>query len=331
MLGIQPASPEKVQELTDSMVRDSQMDKGYLALLIVAAIVASLGLEQNSAATIIGAMVVAPLMLPIRSLGYSLLRFERRLIFSSLRTLILSIITVIALSIVIGLVSKRPELGSEITSRTSVTFLGLGVAFAGGILSAISEAERESKITDSLVGVGIAVSLVPPLCVVGVTLSRLAWADSMGAALLFFTNLVGISLACMLVFWLSGYQPRAQWRAYAGLAIFAILLLSITPALATASYQASQLSKIESFVQTQLNTYIPSAIGGITTNINWKKEPPELEIVLRSLKTPTPEEVRHLQAAINLDSRKNYRLIVIQDATNWITPDTSSHVKPKPI
>jgi uncharacterized membrane protein len=208
--------------------------------------------------------------------------------------------------------------------------LGLGVAFAGGVLSAISEAEQEPKITDSLVGVGIAVSLVPPLCVVGITLSRMAWADSLGAGRLFFTNLVGIALACMLVFWVSGYYPRARWRAYTGLAIFVILLLSITPALATAGYQAKQLSKIESLVQTRLTTYIPSAVGEVTTNIDWKKEPPDLKIVLRSTETPTPEEVKQLQAAINLDTRKNYRLIVIRDATSWITLDTSLFVKPKP-
>lgn len=104
MLSIQHTPVERVQKLTDSMIRNSQLES-YLALLIVAAIVASLGLEQNSAATIIGAMVVAPLMLPIRALGYSLLRFERQLIFLSLRTLILSIVIVITLSIVIGLVN----------------------------------------------------------------------------------------------------------------------------------------------------------------------------------------------------------------------------------
>jgi uncharacterized hydrophobic protein (TIGR00271 family) len=170
--------------LQAQLLEDARLDGSYCALLVVAAIVASLGLEQNSAATIIGAMVVAPLMQPIRAFGYALLCFKGGLIRTFLLTLVASAVTVVLIGMAVGYLSFRPEFGSEILSRTSVTFLGPGVAIAGGVLAALSRTERNSKITDSLVGVGISVSLVPPLSAVGITLSQGDWYDVAGALMI---------------------------------------------------------------------------------------------------------------------------------------------------
>jgi uncharacterized membrane protein len=133
---------EDVAELRAQLREDANMDASYHALLVVSAIMASLGLEQNSVATIIGAMVVAPLMLPIRALGFALLRLDRQMLRESVLVLVASVTALIALGATAGWLSNRPEFGSEILSRTEVTFLGLGVALAGGVLAALSRTER---------------------------------------------------------------------------------------------------------------------------------------------------------------------------------------------
>lgn len=135
-------------------------------------------------------------------------------------------------------------LGTEILSRSGVSFLGLGVALAGGALSALSRAWNDPKIADSLIGVGISVALVPPLCTVGITLAYRDASDALGAGLMFLTSLVGIALAGMIVFWASGYGARARWRAYAGLAVFAVLLAVIAPILGETGLKQRELNNV---------------------------------------------------------------------------------------
>lgn len=311
---------EEILKLQGQMRADAKLDASYCALLVVAAIVASLGLEQNSAATIIGAMVVAPLMLPIRALGFGLVRFERATLREALLTLLISIAAVIALGAVAGALSFRPEFGSEILARTGVTFLGLGVALAGGVLAALSRTQHDSKITDSLVGVGISVSLVPPLCTVGITLSQGAWHDSLGAMLLFLTNLVGISLACAAVFYFTGYAASQRWRTAAGFGVFALMVAAISPALGQAGYRARQLSNLQNFLSNNAPKYLSSVVGVESTTIDWNADPAEITTIVRSPRPPSKEAVRRLNDTVNERFKYGYRMTVVQDPAVTVTP-----------
>jgi uncharacterized hydrophobic protein (TIGR00271 family) len=310
----------EVAALDEKLRSDARMDRAYLALLIVAALVASLGLEQNSTATIIGAMVVAPLMLPIRALGFGLLRMDGRVIRSSLLTLCASIAIIIALGALVGHFSDRPEFGSEITSRTSVTFLGLLVAIAGGALAGLSRTEWDSKITDSLIGVGIAVSLVPPLCTVGITLAFGATYESLGAFMLFLTNMVGISFACMVAFWATGYAPSQRWRVLAGVAIFVAAIAALSPVLAQAGMRARETSHIENFLNARITSYLPSAIKVESVQILWKESPPRIVTIVRSERAPTRDEVRALSVALNQDMQRSFTMNVVQDPAASVSP-----------
>jgi uncharacterized hydrophobic protein (TIGR00271 family) len=311
--------PPKVEHLTQQLLEDSQLDRGYLVLLIGAALMASIGLEQNSAATIIGAMVIAPLMLPIRALGYGLLRFGP-LVPHALRTLILSIAIIVPLSAIVGWASNRPEFGTEILSRTSVTFLALWVAIVGGVLSALSRVTHDSKLTDSLIGVGISVSLVPPLCTVGITLGAGRWLYAWNAFLLFFTNFVGIALACMVVFWLAGYQTQVRWRAYAGLGVFVVLLAAICPSLYVAGSHARQRSVVASFIDRTVHAYIPDTIAVESTNVVWEEAPPNVTVTIRSEHAPAAAQVKRLNEALNAYLGRNYGLTVVADLATSVTP-----------
>jgi|HubBroStandDraft_2_1064218.scaffolds.fasta_scaffold210927_2 uncharacterized hydrophobic protein (TIGR00271 family) len=315
-----PLPPGEVDALRERMASDARMDRSYVALLVVAAVMASLGLEQNSAATIIGAMVVAPVMLPIRALAFGFLRFERPLMVRSLTTLGASVVIVVALGLILGKLSNRADFGSEILSRTSVTFLGLGVALAGGVLSALSRAWKDAKITDSLIGVGISVALVPPLCTVGITLAYGAPHQSLGAGLIFLTNLVGIALACMVVFWMSGYGARERWRTYAGLAIFAALLLFIAPILGETGRKARELNNVKAFVTAHATEYLPAVVSVESADMTWTTMPSEIVVTVRSTAPPSRAQVRALNDAIDRNAGVSYRLTVVEDPATTVSP-----------
>lgn len=306
--------------MTERFLADARIDRDYLALLVVAAIVASFGLEQNSAATIIGAMVVAPLMLPIRAFGYGIIRFDRTITASAVTTLAFSIVLVILIGAAIGWASQRPEFGSELLSRTSVTFLGLGVALAGGTLAGLSRALGESKITDSLVGVGISVSLVPPLCAVGIMLAYGNEPYAFGALMIFLTNLVGISLACAVVFVASGHASEQTWRTAAGAALFTLAVAALSPVLAQAGYRAKKLSDAEHFMTTQAGRFVPSLVTVESTNILWGGPPNEMVATVRTRQLPTQAQVRALNAAANRTLLENFRLSLVVDPAITIAP-----------
>ncbi len=306
--------------LRETLEADGRADRDFAALLLVAAIVASLGLEQNSPATIIGAMVVAPMMLPIRALGYALLQFDRRLIWHAARTILGSVAAILVIGAIVGWVSRRPEFGSEILSRTSVTFLGLCVAIAAGTLAGLSRALNHSKITDALVGVGISVSLVPPLCAAGITMAYGAWFESAGALAIFVTNLVGISLACAVVFACTGYAPQRRWNAVAGFAVFACAVAAISPVLGEAGYRARQVSAIEHFLATHSSRFAPSVLAVESTTVSWKAEPYALLVLVRAPRVPTGEEVRRLNDAIDRETGQHYAVTVVADPAITVTP-----------
>jgi uncharacterized hydrophobic protein (TIGR00271 family) len=313
-------SPENVAEFGERMLADVRIDRGYLALLIGAALMASFGLEQNSAATIIGAMVIAPVMLPIRTLGYGLLRFDRTLIGRALLTLGVSIAIVVTIGAAVGWFSARPDFGSELLSRTDVTGLGLGVALTGGALAALSRSWKDSKITDSMIGVGISVALVPPLCTAGIALIYHAPADAAGAFMIFLTNLVGISLAGMIVFWLTGFAAREAWRAYSGLAIFVVLLIAIVPVIGATGYRAREESAIRSFVDSKAAAYLPDVLRVESSSVSWKTPPYGVVVTVQSRKTPDRAEVQALSDALAASQGTSYRLTVVQDPAVTVSP-----------
>lgn len=217
---------------------------GFYFMLALATVIATFGLLANSAATIIGAMIIAPLMYPIMSLSFGMVLAQRQLIVRSLITLLTGVV------LVVGIAFGSTELlglrvaGSEILNRTRPSLLDLGVAFAAGGAGAFAYTRR--SVFSAVAGVAIAVALVPPLAVVGIGLAlgldgsadmTLAFsklgqysgvADVAGGALtLFLTNLSGIVVVAAVAFLFQGY---GQWkRATLGivLAVAASLLLTV--------------------------------------------------------------------------------------------------------
>lgn len=198
-------TPEEYAELMVGLMRESRLSLNYLMLVLGSCVIATLGLLANSPAVIIGAMIVAPLMLPIRGMAMGALDGNVLLFRTGILSLTVGTGIGVGVSFLLGCWVGLPNWGSEILARTQPNLLDLGVALAAGGISAFARVRKE--IADSLAGVAIAVALMPPVCVIGLGLAHADWEISLGATLLYSTNLLGIALACMVTFLLMGYAP----------------------------------------------------------------------------------------------------------------------------
>lgn len=183
----------------------------YYLLTVLSCLIATAGLLQGSPAVIIGAMIVAPLMTPILAFSLGVIWGDVGLIRTALGSLLKG--TILAVGISAGLSSLIPIAGytAEILARTTPNLFDIIVAIASGLVGAYGNANR--KISNTLVGIAIAVALMPPLCTVGIGVGRLDAAVAGGAAVLFLINLVSISLAGALVFWIMKIHPSRADRA----------------------------------------------------------------------------------------------------------------------
>jgi uncharacterized hydrophobic protein (TIGR00271 family) len=181
----------------------------YFVLLTLSTVISTYGVISGSTATVIGAMIIAPLMTPIMGTTLSIVLGEtHRATRSSLFVLVsvfYSIFLAVILSVGVSSLAIDFNANNEILSRIAPDILALFVALASGAAGAFA-VSRES-VSDSLPGVAIAISLVPPLSVVGISLSKMQWGDALGATLLFLTNFFAIMVAGGATLWISGVNP----------------------------------------------------------------------------------------------------------------------------
>lgn len=168
----------------------------FFVLLFLATVIAAFGVINDSTATVIGAMIVAPLMTPIMATAAALVMGDMERSIRSLVLVAAGMALVVALSWFIGLTysgvisfSANTQIVGRISPRTTDLFIALASGAAGAF------AFSRDDIADSLPGVAIAISLVPPLCVVGISLSQGERAAASGAMLLYMTNFLAILLA----------------------------------------------------------------------------------------------------------------------------------------
>ncbi len=207
--------PEEVPKFESKLFFEGDRRRPYLerffALLILATIIATAGVLGDSTATVIGAMIVAPLMTPIMATAAALIMGNIPRALNRLLLVLIGVLLVIFLSWLFGLVYKGVFVfsdNSQITARISPRFIDLVAALASGAAGAFCMSRDD--IADSLPGVAISISLVPPLCVVGVSLANGEWDAAMGALLLFITNFLAILLAGGTILAILGLNSAAM-------------------------------------------------------------------------------------------------------------------------
>ncbi|MBF2002526.1 MAG: DUF389 domain-containing protein [Synechococcales cyanobacterium M58_A2018_015] len=221
------SKPVPLPSLNRSLWRSAEPSLSFYVLLSLSGAIATFGLLANSAATIIGAMIVAPLMGPILGIAFSVVMGNRRLLKRSLLSVVTGVLLVILIGLAICRLTGLNTLTPEIQGRTAPTLLDLGVALAAGTAGAYAKSRRD--ISDALPGVAIAVALVPPLSVVGIGIAYRLPTVTGGSLLLFLTNLVGIIFSGSAVFLLQRYGSIARAKrglivAFTSLAVLAIPL-----------------------------------------------------------------------------------------------------------
>lgn len=216
----------------DEIIRGSQfnatLDIDYIALIFISANLATLGLLLNSAAVIIGAMLVAPLMTPLIALSATLTVGRVRIAARAFTTLTIGVLLALGMAFVIGATLPFSIPTPEMLARGTPTLLDAGVALASGVVGAYATARKD--IPAALAGVAIAAALMPPLCTVGLGLALGDFELAFGAAVLFLTNIICIIMAGIGVFvWLGmrlgthpGITRRMQFSAL-GLLVLAAL------------------------------------------------------------------------------------------------------------
>lgn len=172
--------------------------KGYnIWILVCSALLASIGLDTNSTAVIIGAMLISPLMSPILGVGMGFGINNRQMLERSVRNLAIATFASLLASWVYFKFTPLGDITPEISGRTQPTLLDVLVAFFGGVAGIVSGSRKEK--TNAIPGVAIATALMPPLCSAGYGLAKMDLSVFLGAFYLFFLNAVFISLSTYLI------------------------------------------------------------------------------------------------------------------------------------
>jgi uncharacterized hydrophobic protein (TIGR00271 family) len=211
----------------------------FWMLLLLAAVIASAGVVSNSTATVIGAMIVAPLMTPILGTVVAVVLADAPNLWRCAMLVVVGAASVVALSWLLGHLVPFPVVSatnSQVAQRVSPTLVDLVAALATGAVGAVALAR--SDISDTLPGVAIAISLVPPLCVVGLTLESGAPHQSVGALLLFVTNVAAIlasGIVVLTLYRVSRLASVTDFRRGGAVALIGVLLVLVVVPLAVNS------------------------------------------------------------------------------------------------
>jgi uncharacterized hydrophobic protein (TIGR00271 family) len=228
--------------------------EGYNAwLLVLSALLACIGLDTNSSAVIIGAMLISPLMSPILGVGLFIGINDRESFLLALKNLGLATLLALATACIYFLVTPLGEITNEITARTQPTLLDVGVAFFGGVAGIIAGSRRERE--NAIPGVAIATALMPPLCTAGFGIATGRPAVFFGAFYLFFINAVFISIATFLIviylkFPLKSYIDKGRQKKVARL-MSLILMIVILPSVYFL-YQVYTDLKVKKTIRTEV-------------------------------------------------------------------------------
>jgi len=245
--------PMPVAAINRELWRAAVPSVSFCVLSMLSCAISTFGLLAGSTATVIGAMIVAPLMGPVIAMAYAVAVANRRLLRRSALTVTCGILMTVLISWAIATMTGLETMNPEILSRTQPTLLDLGVAFAAGAAGAFANSRRQ--IADALPGVAIAVALVPPLSVVGICFAQGNRQAGIGALILFATNLIGIVFSGSLVFLLQRYGSveRAKQGLAAGVFMLAILTLPLSLSLRNLLIEQTVRNQVRDAVRNQIS------------------------------------------------------------------------------
>ncbi len=299
----------------------------FTIMLTLALLVAVMGLLANSAAVVIGAMLLAPLMTPVLGTAAALAMGLPRKIFISFARVVLATAWCILLAYLVGRLNltATSEFTDEITARVQPTLLDLVVAVAAGTAGAYATVRSDTS--GALPGVAVAVALVPPLGAVGLTLEAGNMTFAFGAMLLYTTNLTAIVFAGIVVFVTTGFVPPRRLvttvpRILGGLIVALFLVAVITVPLARASRDAAASADRERDIREAVDEWLTGTAvdidrltvddNSIVVEISGVTEPPSRESLQQILDPIVDSDV---QLAVFFDEKREPTTTTIREPT----------------
>lgn len=254
-LSVPSQAKHKAVKLVLSNVK---LNYSYFLLIIASSTIATIGLLQNSEAAVIGAMILSPIFWPIIGLGVGILEGKQADIKKSALSFFVGIGVIILISYLISYIVPTDINNQQITSRIQPSLLDLLIALASAAVATI--AIINPKFTNGA-GVAISISLLPPLCVVGIELAHKSINNAAGALLLFTTNMIAILFTGLLIFYFVGIVRKSKkskniFKLSISLTVVLMIILSIP--LAVVLYTQIKHSYVKSKVIYILNTNFKS-------------------------------------------------------------------------
>ena len=305
---------EDKQKVLENVKSNISFRGSNLWILACAIVVASIGLNVNSTAVIIGAMLISPLMGPIIGAGFGLGMYDSELVKKALKNLLIATIVSLVVSTTYFYLSPFKETQSELLARTSPNIYDLLIAFFGGLVGviAITRVEKGNPIP----GVAIATALMPPLCTAGYGLAIGNLKFFLGALFLYTINCVFICISTFLIVKYLKYpavkQVNAKRQKQIKYGISALTLALMLPSIffAYTLFDEKKTSqKINLFIE---NEFTNKGYTILYKNINLKTSPKKIELAFLRQKFNT-NEIKSLNKSLNNYQIENTELHIKQD------------------
>lgn len=240
-------------ELFRDLQTGSSLSFNYVTLITLSAAIAALGLTQNSAAVVIGAMLVAPLMTPMLGAGLALVQGNVVLIRRATVSIVVGAGLALATGFLFGALAPIKSLTPELLARGQPNILDLFIALFSGAAGAFATARP--GLSGALPGVAIAAALVPPVATVGISLAYGRAGNAYGAAILFTTNLIVIILSSALTLYVLGVRANSRLgsgRIWVRRSIEVLILAAVLVAIPLGTRLLSAVSAKDQVLQTAL-------------------------------------------------------------------------------
>lgn len=287
--------------------------KMYFLMNALSAIIASYGLVADSAAVVIGAMLVAMMLGPITGVALAIIDYRMPLLRKSLFTVAAGGLLVVTVGFIVGILHQGQPLTSEILSRTQPTSMDLMIALAGGTAGAY--AMISPNLSVAVVGVAVATALVPPLAASGILFANGEMSLGFGAFLLAVTNIIAIQFTNAMVLWFSGFRRLVDDDYKSGTyltffrrnAVTLLLLVGLGIYLSINLNTIAKQQRFESDVKAAINDHFIDR-GNVLTNTQFDKQDgyQNIRAVVRGETDPTPYDVQQIEAVITQDIEENY-------------------------
>lgn len=319
------------QATIDNISRSVEFRGVNVWILAFAIVIASVGLNVNSTAVIIGAMLISPLMSPIMGIGLAIGISDNDLLRKSLRNLMIMVLISLLASTTYFLLTPLSDAQSELLARTKPTVFDVLIALFGGLAGIVATSRKQEKVT-VVSGVAIATALMPPLCTAGYGLGTGQWIYFFGAFYLFFINSFFIALATFLMVRYLKFPRKhfvdAQHERKVRRSILVFSLIIIIPSI----FIGINVIRETSF-NSQAIKYVSemehSAVLENVQIINVKRQysAKEQSITLSLVGTPlTPEQVEYLQKRLDDFGLSKAKLVLRQTGGNTLDIDAQSEM-----